>query len=397
MSPSSHREQLALLMAISCLGITHLAMISPVLPDLAEELGVPVSVIGWVQGSVAMPGVLLAIFVGYLADRFGGRKVILVCLMIFAGFGGAGFFASSFPMLLGLRMLQGVGSSGIVGVAIILIGELVTDDRRRLRVLGANLALMYLTQMVMPVISGLVATGGPFRPFLLYLAGAPIWVWALRMKVGRPKDSVAPPLRHARAARADMRRRRTGVDFLGLIAVTSMGVIVYQGATLTGVPLLLDEVFETGVAGRGLVVSAFQMGAIVTALGVVRVVSGRISGRVLSLGIWLMAGGLFTVLIAQFPAMISVGLAFTGAGFGLVITLAQRDAIASCSPAYRGVVVLSWVAGVRIAQVVGPPSVSFVSGVVGPRSAFLFAVVMTTVAALVWKPLRRWLRGMVYP
>ncbi len=391
------REQLALLMSISCLGITHLAMISPILPDLARELGVSVSVIGWLQGAVAFPGVVLAIFVGYLADRFGGRRVILVCLMIFAVFGGAGFFADSFPMLLGLRMLQGVGSSGIVGVAITLIGELYDDDRARLRALGANLALMYLTQMVMPIIAGLVAAGGTFRPFLLYLAGAPIWLWGLRMKVGRPKGSVASPLRHAQAARRDMRRRQTGVDFLGLIALTAMGVIVYQGATLTGVPLLLDEVFDTGAAGRGLVVSAFQTGAIITALGVVRVISGRISGRVLSLGIWLMSIGLFGVLIARFPAMISVGLGLAGAGFGLVITLAQRDAIASCSPAYRGVVVLSWVAGVRIAQVVGPPAVSFVTGVVGPRAAFVATVVITAAAAVLWRPVRRWLRNLVYP
>ncbi len=396
MKQSSRREQLFLLMAISCLGITHLAMISPALPDLARALGVSVAVIGWVQGSVALPGVLLAIFVGYLADRFGGKKVILVCLMIFTVFGGAGFLATSFPMLFALRILQGVGSSGIVAVAIILIGELFDDDQKRLRALGTNLALMYLTQMVMPIVAGVVATGGAFRPFLLYLAGAPIWLWGLRMTGGEPKESIASPLRHARAARADLHRRRTGVDLLGLIVFTVMGVIVYQGATLTGVPLLLDEVFGTGTAGRGLVVSAFQMGAIVTALGVVRVVSGRISGQVLSLGLWLMSIGLLTVLIARFPAMISIGLAFTGAGFGLVITLAQRDVIGVCSPAYRGLVVLTWVAGVRVAQVVGPPGVSFTTEALGPRPVFLLAAVMTTLAALTWRPLRRWLRGLVY-
>ena len=207
---------------------------------------------------------------------------------------------------------------------------------------------------------------------------------------------MASPLRHARAAREDMRRRRSGVDFAGLIAVTAMGVIVYQGATLTGVPLLLEEVFGTGTAGRGLVVSAFQTGAIITALGVLRLISGRISGRVLSAGVWLMSIGLFTVLIAGFPAMISVGLALAGAGFGLVITLAQRQAIATCSPAYRGVVVLTWVAGVRLGQVAGPPAVSFAAGVIGPRSAFLITFVITTLAAVGWRPVRRRLRSAFY-
>ena len=137
------------------------------------------------QGSAAFPGIFLAIFIGYLADRFGGRRVILICVTIFTVFGSAGFLATSFPMLIGLRMLQGVGTSGIVGVALTLIGELYEDDQERLRVLGTNLALMYLTQLVIPVISGIVASGGAFRPFLLFLAG------------GADRDLGAPSLRRS--------------------------------------------------------------------------------------------------------------------------------------------------------------------------------------------------------
>ena len=396
MRPGSRREQLALLMTVCCLGMTHLSLVSPVLPELAKALGVSISVVGWVQGSAAFPGIFLAIFVGYLADRFGGRRVILTCVTIFTIFGSACYLATSFPMLLGLRMLQGIGTSGIVGVAVTLIGELFEDDQKRLRVLGTNLALMYLTQLVVPVLSGIVAAGGAFRPFLLYLVGAPIAVWAYRLAVGQPRETASSPIRHIRAAHQDLRRRRTGVDFLGLVLVTVIGVIVYQGATLTAVPLMLDEVFGTASTGRGLVVSAFLLGAMASALGVVRVITGRISGRVLSTGIWLMSIGLFTVLVAGFPVMVSGGLALAGAGFGLVITLAQRDAIASCSAAYRGVVMLTWVAGVRVAQVIAPPLASFVTGVVGPRSMFLITTVVTALAALAWRPVRRRLRRMAY-
>ncbi|MDE0674124.1 MAG: MFS transporter [bacterium] len=396
MSPRSQREQLALLMTVCCLGMTHLSLVSPALPELAKTLGVSISVVGWVQGSAAFPGIFLAIFAGYLADRFGGRRVILVCVTIFTIFGSACFLATSFPMLLGLRMLQGVGTSAIVGVGVTLIGELFEDDRQRLRVLGTNLALMYLTQLVVPVLSGIVAAGGAFRPFLLYLGGAPIAIWAIRLAVGRPREAGSSPIRHVRAAHQDLRRRKTGVDFLGLVLITAIGVSVFQGATLTAVPLMLDDVFGTASTGRGLVVAAFLLGAVATALGVVRVISGRISGRVLSAGIWLMSIGMFTVLMAGFPFMVSGGLALAGAGFGLVITLVQREALASCSAAYRGVVMLTWVAGVRVAQVIAPPFASFVTGVVGPRSMFLLTTVMTACAALAWRPLRRRLRGAFY-
>lgn len=396
MNLGSRREQFALLVSVSCLTTTTLPVLSPTLPELAEALGVSVTVVGWVQGAVSFPGILTALVVGYLADRFGGRRVVVICVTAFTVFGAAGFLAGSFPMLIVLRLLQGLGTPGLMGLSIALIGELFEDEKDRMRFLGMNLACVFTAQMIMPTLSGVIATGGAFRPFLIYLAGVPIGLWALRLQVGRPKGAASSPLRHVSAARQDMQRRRTGVDLLGLMAVTGLGVMVNAGASMTAVPLFLNEAFGTGSAGRGLVVSAFQAGAIVTALGVLRVIKGRISGQVMTAGLWLMALGLMVVFLARFPAIVSVGLALAGAGFGLVVTLAQRDAIASSSIAYRGLVVLTWVAGVRVSQVVAPPTASLVTGLIGPRSSFLMLAVIAAVAAVAWRPFRGWLRRMVY-
>jgi MFS family permease len=384
-------------MLISCVSMTHLSMLPPALPELARELGVSTATVGWLQGSAGIPGVFLPVFVGYLADRYGGRKVVFTSVFIFTLFGAAGFFATSFPMLIGLRIVQGVGASGLIGVVIALIGELFDDEEERLRALGINFAVMYMAQMVVPVVSGMVAAGGPFRPFLLFLIGVPVGLWAPRLVVGQPSDTISTPLRHVRATLDDLRRRKTGVDVLGLIGFTALAAFVNQGASFTAVPLLLDEAFGTGSAGRGLVISAFQVGAIITALGVLRTISGRNSQSVVRVAVGLMSVGQFIILLAGFPAMVSVGLAITGAGFGLVLTVAQKDALSSCSPAYRGLIVLTWVAGVRIAQVVGPPVGSYVTATVGIRSAFVITMTLTAVAAIAWGPLRRWLQRMVYP
>ena len=396
MNPLSRKEQFALLVSVSCLTTTTLPVLSPALPELADALGVSITVVGWVQGAASFPGILTAVLVGYLADRFGGRRVVVVCVATFTLFGVAGFFASSFPMLIGLRLLQGLGTPGLMGLSIALIGELFEDEKDRMRFLGMNLAFVFMVQMIMPAISGIIAAGGAFRPFLIYLAGVPIGLWALRLKVGRPKGVASSPLRHVRAAREDMHRRRTGVDLLGLVAVTGLGVLVNAGASMTAVPLFLNEVFGTGTAGRGLVVSAFQAGAIVTALGVLRFIKGRMSSRMMTIGLWLMAIGLLVVFLAAFPVIVSLGLALAGAGFGLVVTLAQRDAIASASITYRGLVVLTWVAGVRVSQVIGPPAASLVTGLIGPRSSFLIIAAIVASAAVAWRPLRRWLKRVVY-
>ncbi|MCQ3805243.1 MAG: MFS transporter [bacterium] len=396
MNRRTRKEQFALLVSVSCLTTTTLPALSPALPELAEALGVSITVVGWVQGAVSFPGILTAVLVGYLADRFGGRRVVVVCVAAFTVFGAAGFLADSFPMLIVLRLLQGLGTPGLMGLSIALIGELFEDEKDRMRFLGMNLAFVFMVQMIMPALSGFIATGGAFRTFLIYLAGIPIGLWALRLKVGRPKGVASSPLRHVRAAREDMHRKRTGVDLLGLMAVTGLGVIVNAGASMTAVPLFLDDAFGTGSAGRGLVVSAFQAGAIVTALGVLRFIKGRISSRVMTAGLWLMCIGLLVVYLARFPAMVSLGLALAGAGFGLVVTLAQRDAIASASITYRGLVVLTWVAGVRVSQVIGPPMASLMTGLIGPRSAFLMIAAIAALAAVSWRPVRGWLKRMVY-
>jgi len=49
-------------------------MISPALPDLADALGVSRSTIGLINGAVAIPGIFLAIFIGWIADREGIRE-----------------------------------------------------------------------------------------------------------------------------------------------------------------------------------------------------------------------------------------------------------------------------------------------------------------------------------
>ncbi len=62
------RRLLPLVVAISGMGVLTFSLITPALPDLADDLGVSRGAIGLVQGAVAIPGVFLAIMIGYLAE-----------------------------------------------------------------------------------------------------------------------------------------------------------------------------------------------------------------------------------------------------------------------------------------------------------------------------------------
>ena len=98
-SVTNPRRLLPLIMTVTGMGVLAFAIIAPALPDLADELGVSRGAIGLVQGAVAIPGIFLAAYIGYLADRLGRRRVIRISLVIFGTFGLACFFARDYRLL----------------------------------------------------------------------------------------------------------------------------------------------------------------------------------------------------------------------------------------------------------------------------------------------------------
>ncbi|NIR35282.1 MAG: MFS transporter, partial [Actinobacteria bacterium] len=118
------RQLLLLVLAISGTGVLTFSLISPTLPDLAADLGVSRGVIGLVQGVVAVPGIFLAIAIGYLADLRGRRFVGVASLLLFGIGGTLGFFARSFWPLVAVRAMQGIGTSGILSLGVVVIGDL---------------------------------------------------------------------------------------------------------------------------------------------------------------------------------------------------------------------------------------------------------------------------------
>jgi len=381
-------ERLGIAIAVGAMGTLGFAVTSPILPDLAEELGVSRGSIGLVQAAVSLPGILFSAAIGYLADRLGRRRVILVALLLFTLCGMAGFGARTYWSLIAVRFCQGIGTSGILGVGIVLIGDSFTGSART-RAMGVNVTGLTLVSMTGPVLSGQLAGGGVFRPFLIFAVGVPLAAWASRMPPDPPSQPVAPPIRHLAAGIRGMRAAGTLRDFAGLLVATLAAVFVLHGLGLTVTPLYADEVFGTPVQTRGLVVAAFQAGTVVAALGVGSLLARFGTTRLLNSVFWLMAVGAAVAGLAPTVWAVAAGLLLAGVGFGLFTPQAQSYAVAVGGERHRGLTVLLWVTVVRTAQFVGPPIGSVVADRTGPRSVFLVAAAGMAVLASTWHPVRR--------
>lgn len=370
------------------MGTLGFSVTSPILPDLAEAFGVSRGDIGLVQAAISIPGILFSAIIGYLADRFGRRRVVLTALTIFSVFGLAGFFARSYWGLVAVRFCQGIGTSGILGLGIVLIGD-AFEGRARTKAMGVNITGVTLMSMAGPIISGQLALGGTFRPFLIFVIGVPLLVWATRMPSDPRREAIAPPFGHLAQAFRVMRDSGRLRDYLGLLGATLVGVFILHGLGLTVSPLFLDLEFGVPVDVRGLIVAAFQFGTILVALQVGRILA-RIGGRkMITMAFVAMACGSGVAALATAPWHVAVGLGFAGLGFGLFIPVAQSFASLVGTDQYRGLTVLIWVTVVRVAQVVGPQVGSRMTDGAGPRWAFGLAAAAMGLIAIGWIPIRR--------
>ncbi len=382
------RRLIPLIMLITGMGVLAFSVIAPALPDLADEMGVSRGAIGLVQGVVAVPGIVLAPYIGYLADRYGRRQVIRGSLVIFGVAGLAAFFVRSYWPLVLLRFLQGFGTSGLLALGVVVVGDLFTGLERRWA-MGLNLAGLTLMTTVAPILGGFLAEGGAFRPFLLFSLAFPVWLLARWLPGRTPGTVPAPPLQHLRRAFGELRSRRRLADFLGVLPVSFLTLGVFVGLVLTVTPLFLERVFDLSVSQRGMV-QAIGSAASSTA----SILSGRVGGmlspaKVLTMAFALMTAGLVVIGSAPSLWLVGAGLAITGFGSGSIFPLLQ-DFAASAGPGeFRGALVGSWVSANRLGQTVGPVAGTSIADSIGERISYLAGAAVILTMLMTWVPLRR--------
>ena len=390
------RRLLPVIVAISGMGVLTFSLITPALPDLATDLGVSRGSIGLVQGAVAIPGVFLAIVIGYVADVRGRRFMALAALAIFGVAGTAGFFVRSFWPLVVLRAIQGIGTSGLLSVGVVVVGDLFTGDERRWA-LGINSAGITLTALVSPTIGGVLADGGTFRPFLLFGLAVPLMWWARRLP-GRPEGPPPEqPYRHMGAMFRSMRSRGTLSDFAGLLPFSLVAMIVFMGFAFTTTPLFLERVFDLDATARGLIISVLSVGSSISTLNTARL-AARVGARPLfATTLAVLTGSFVAVALASELWMVAAGLFCLGLALGVMFPLLQDFVASSVQTEYRGVAVGTWISAFRLGQATGPILATVLAAGIGERPTYWIAAIVTAGLAVAWQPLRRVAAGWVGP
>lgn len=105
-------------------------MVAPIIPRLALEFGRAPSVVGNVVPAYLIPYGMATLVYGLIADRFGIWRVMAASLATFAILTVLTATAGSVEAIVVWRVLTGLGASGVVPLALALIGRLYSYERR---------------------------------------------------------------------------------------------------------------------------------------------------------------------------------------------------------------------------------------------------------------------------
>jgi predicted MFS family arabinose efflux permease len=350
--------------------------VEPVIPMIAADLAIDVSTAALLSSAYTFPYALVQPALGVTGDFFGKTRVMNLCLLVVAVSALVCALATSFPLLVAMRVAAGVVAGGVFPVAMALIGDLVPVDQRQVaigRLLGVALTGNVIGASLAGVIGDLFGWRGVFA--ILGLFGLAVTIAAFVAFRGLVTPPTAPFHRAAVIAnfRGIFADPRAKVCFTSVFfeAVFIHGLFPY-------VALLLLAIGETRASIAGLLIAAFAVGGVFYSL-VLPALIVRVRERLLMLaGGTLAATGL--VLIAlHFPWVWQVAIyGLFGFGFYLLHGSIQVH-VTDLSQTARGAAASLHSSFFYLGQAVGPVvyGYGFAHGEAEPTIFIGAAVVMT--------------------
>src|SRR5713226_7356050 len=137
MAEAIHRENenqrehlLRMLSAATFLIFFQAYMVAPLIPRLSTVFGVASQIIGFIVPAYMIPYGVSTLFYGLLSDRLGRRRIMFASLLAFVVLTALTATAQSASQLILWRLLTGLGASGVVPLALALMGTLFPYEQR---------------------------------------------------------------------------------------------------------------------------------------------------------------------------------------------------------------------------------------------------------------------------
>ena len=153
-SPKQMRWLVSGLMIGLFMSSTEQSVIATALPTMAGELG-GANRLAWVVSAYLLTSTVVTPLYGKLSDLFGRRNVYQMSILIFAGGSLLCGLAQTMNQLVAARAVQGVGGGGLMSLAFVVLGDVVSP-RERGRYIGVFTAVFTFSAVTGPLWGGLL-------------------------------------------------------------------------------------------------------------------------------------------------------------------------------------------------------------------------------------------------
>ncbi len=276
----------------------------PALPDIARDLGADASQVSWGL-SVYLIGMALPMLLwGSVSQRLGRKPVLLAALGLYGLSNLALPLGTTVEAFLTLRLIQGIGASGISVMARVLIRDSFSGDLLAKALSWISIAFV-IALGIGQYLGSLIQVAFGWEAIFYGLGAVSL---AMAVAVSRVGFPVLTESSHGQSAWRVYGRilRYRGFLLPALAGGLGYGVIV---AFNTAAPLILQESFHWSAIEYGLlgwpISAAYLFGALAVNAFVLR--TGQ--RRLMSWGIALVLGGSATMLLGSI-ALSSVALLF---------------------------------------------------------------------------------------
>jgi ACDE family multidrug resistance protein len=356
--------------------------ISPALPTLQERLGIGDSGLGLFTAAYMLPGVVLAVPLGYLADRVGRRTMFVSMAFLYGAAGAAQALVTSFEQLLGLRVLQGVGFASLMPLSMTLIAD-AYEGAAHLRAQAWRQISMAVGEFALPLVGATLAGWSWNAPLAAQGVLIPVAVAGWFGLDNRRSESAVSSGYVAELAEA--------VRLPGMPAVLGAGFLRFwcKFALVAYLPFMLVHNRGASLSEAALVLSVAAAVNAAINLGVVRALRVASPSRMLIAAVVLVGGALVAfALVPSWQLALVVAVGF-GVGDGMLMVL--QNAFVSVGAPER---VRAGLVGVSSmtrngGKLVAPLAVGALMLAVSPPAAFALVGVSAWVLVPLLRPLRK--------
>ncbi len=369
----STRARNLTLLLVASLTMMSGTTIAPSLPAIEARFADTENVALLARLVLTIPALFIALsapLAGFIADRYGRRRLLLLAIVAYGFSGMSGLVVDSLFAILAGRALLGMAVAGTMTTGTALVGDYFTGAERD-RFMGRQSAFIGVGGIVFLVGGGLLAEMHWRAPFAVYgvafalLPAVLLWLY-----------EPARGQRHGAGGAA----AATGAPGWALAVFALFGLALLSMITFyvlpTQLPFFLQTMADDTPSRTGLAMGTLTLVMAVASLGFARVRNRLGVAPTLGLGLGLLAAGIALVGAAHSYLAVVAAMAVAGVGMGISMPNLMAAALAIAPVAVRGRVAGGLTASFFIGQFVSP----FLSQpLVG---AFDFATMFTIVAAV---------------